>query len=637
MLTTPTIKYVAAPPGTGKTRAAIELMRKHVLGKYDRANVHYIFYVAPTVDLLRQTLHNLKAALPANQHSRLHLAFVTKFMSNQKVTISRVVQSVLDGTPLLGVTPAPFRPGSILFMTHEAFIRLRKHDTFTKTLVLFDEARKWSTMFERLVLTPEVEAAFNTMFTCTALQVGKSRYPDILRVTAKRIPPNQMVKRVLGTATQDEAKAFKRMHDLHEALSGIQDGDELMAPRLQSFAVRQGTGDRRSIIQIALPSEPFRGFYGVYILSADFMRSQMHYLLKEENCKVVDSTAHFMNEHSTGLSYGEALSIIHSRYQHLSIVPLTQDSRSLSKTQLISGILVPEEKTQAFLALLTELDLSTLALRRLAVTLSDPDANVILTDTQLQVKAFVEQHGLSVNPFHWYVTQATRVAIRWMKQHGRPRPGLLLVNKEQESYGVNPQVFDRLSHAKAEGRNDFQTCNVVAFLAAINPPPTLARLLNILLGHHGYDADEDHVVDKAIQCIGRGNIRNHESTAPMLAIVSSLGLANKVVARMEGSNVLTNGAAGVPEYRAWDGYAASRAKAAARREQQTAEERRAVESEYNKKRYSDPDALALKKLRAQRTYWRKTLAAATTKDKRVAASAKLAELDKDIDALETKR
>jgi hypothetical protein len=94
--------------------------------------------------------------------------------------------------------------------------------------------------------------------------------------------------------------------------------------------------------------------------------------------------------------------------------------------------------------------------------------------------------------------------------------------------------FVTLSVGSVEGRNDFQHLDCVSFFAAINPDPFVCQMLNAVLGETGYDAHEDYVVDKAIQSLGRAKTRNRDSHDPVMAIVSTRGLAERIAKRMQG-------------------------------------------------------------------------------------------------------
>lgn len=69
-----TVNYVSGVPGLGKTRAAIDFMRRHIEGGLAGKDVGYLFYVAPTVDLLNQTIKNLKALLDPALHYVVELS-----------------------------------------------------------------------------------------------------------------------------------------------------------------------------------------------------------------------------------------------------------------------------------------------------------------------------------------------------------------------------------------------------------------------------------------------------------------------------------------------------------------------------------------------------------------------------------
>jgi hypothetical protein len=73
---------------------------------------------------------------------------------------------------------------------------------------------------------------------------------------------------------------------------------------------------------------------------------------------------------------------------------------------------------------------------------------------------------------------------------------------------------------------------LVALLAGVNPEPVISRVLQAYLPE--YDPDEDYIIDKAVQTIGRGSIRSSNSTERMMAIVPTYELALRLVNRMSG-------------------------------------------------------------------------------------------------------
>ncbi|MDN3120642.1 DEAD/DEAH box helicase, partial [Enterococcus faecalis] len=123
-----TVNYVSGVPGLGKTRAAIDFMRRHIEGGLAGKDVGYLFYVAPTVDLLNQTIKNLKALLDPALHVMIRAEYsIEGEQYNKKLgTVDTRIRAVLNDNRVGGKGVLPFCEGSILFMTHSSFIKLRK-------------------------------------------------------------------------------------------------------------------------------------------------------------------------------------------------------------------------------------------------------------------------------------------------------------------------------------------------------------------------------------------------------------------------------------------------------------------------------------------------------------------------------
>lgn len=527
------VNYVSAPPGTGKTLAAIQYMKNHIQRGLDGKRVGYIFYVAPTVDLLKQTIENLKTSLPKEQHGMVRAVYSREHLYIKGQNTEEQVYDLLNGRVSEKFHGKPFTIGSILFVTHETFIRLRRHDKFEHTTVIFDESRKWADMVKKVPMDDESEELFNGLFTMTHLKVGKEVHRGINVLAAKQLADNQKAKLL---QSKSSAKSFVVLDDLHKHLQP-KEGEPI---RMRTYAMMEGSKrsngrDTRRMIQISLPSHPFVGFKSIYVLSADFKTSQMYHLMKMEGVLLNDVTRTFMDKYTKG-GYLKALDALHTRYSNVKIVPLLADKRVPAKTKLATGVILPSKNLVRFYKMMEKLNINTGELQSMVDSIRNPEASHIgLKEHHDKLLAWMNKNDVHLDILRWQLDSAQHIAKKWSDRYGRPRPGVLFVNKDYESYPIDRKVFEQLSIGRAEGRNDFMEANVVCFLAAVNPQPVLARLLNALLSNQGYDSDEDYVVDKAVQCIGRGNVRDHKCKSPMLAIVATRGLAYRLKDRMNGS------------------------------------------------------------------------------------------------------
>lgn len=578
-----TVNYVDAPPGTGKTRACIEMMRRHIVAGAGGKAVGYLFYVAPTVDLLRQTIRGLRKRVPAQYHTTHIRAVQGGELRRNKDRTEHQVYNILSGREFNSLEAVPFKHGSILFLTHATFLKLKKHKKFAHTTVVFDESRKWIERQNLKMDLPGVKNLFDALFDVRPLQA----YSGINELVAKAVSEN--VKSDL-ISTKASAREFTKLDILHTSLSEV-DGPV----RLKVYAVMSG----KTMIQVLLPSHPFVGFREVYILSAGFERSQMYHLFKSENCKLVSATRVFMNTYLKH-GYGEAINAIGERQSRLEIVPLLEDEGVPSKYQLMSGVIVPRANVLAMTAKKDELAIDTQSMRDVIAHLKDPLLNGgRLRDNHRKLLKEFKRLDVKHDILGWHIRAAERMARQWFAKRGQPHEGLLFVNKANEEVRHNKKLLSVVSIGKAEGNNGYAKSNLVVFLAAVNPEPEIVRILKTLLPD--YDPNEDYVIDKAIQCIGRGNIRNHNVNDRMLAIVSTKGMAEAIGKIMNYAPIIRYDITEhLGSYVTWSANLASAEKA--KEEKGSKEARRAQGNRNNQKNYrSNPLNRRLANLRAMRS------------------------------------
>lgn len=555
-MNTITVNYISAQPGTGKTRAAIELMKRHIKKGYSRYRVGYVFYVAPTVELLQQTIDNLEVAL---EYKDIYCEMIHKVVgdtsrrSGKQGDYTEVkVQKVLDGEAQGREEAVDFSHGSVLFITHVTFLKLQTHSKFKDTTVIFDESRKWAAMLDKIKMTPAIDELFNKLFVTAPLKVNGVTYDYIHHLYAKpEVSHNQTVKFI---KEHEQAEEYKPLRHLWNLLLPKKDSPS----RMQVFVLPQGKGSKKQIIQVTLPSNPFVGFKKVYVLSAAFKSSEMCHLMIMEGCAMIDDTDQFMSKYLGEKKYLLAKGIMFQRNACLNITPLTDHNKAPSKNKLDHGILIKKEFVIPFRNKMSELSLTAEDLYTI-IAIKRKILRGRLTPQQKELFQFIQEIGCQTDILKWQIEKSEKIAKIWMNKREYVGPGLIFVNSDRidSIKNVNEKVFKFMSTGLAEGRNEFQYANVICFLAAINPNPILARLLNALLKHQGYDSDEDFVVDKAIQCIGRGNIRSHkkeDKLKKMLAIVPSKWLAERIYARLnEAPTIRYSDISKLGDYVVWDG------------------------------------------------------------------------------------
>jgi len=620
-----TIKYVSAPPGTGKTNAAIQFMRQHILKGAHRKNPGFIFYVAPTTELLNQTLANLEKSLKNRKyHQYIQGAYGT--VATRDKQIRNIVHAILDGAEVSSLGSGAFPQGSVLFLTHATFIKLRKHPLFQKVTVIFDEARKWAELTDVIQMDPAVEEFFNSLFTLHPLDKG-----SVSQLVPKALPHKGMLRLL---KTKGTAKEFGKIEELYRDLTPSSDDPV----RMQVYGLMEGVGEKRRMVRVTIPSHPFVGFKDVFILSADFETSQMNHLLMKEQCILKDVTFDFLNKHTKG-GYLKALQSVERRYSQLTLVPLLNTSSMSSKYLLDGGLVLPSEHMLDFQARMNEYSISTRNLRDISEAIKRPNINRATMDaSHRHMLEYMLKIDCHLDVLKWQVSASHKVAKRWLKKHPEASsgvPGLMLVNKGYDTYKLDSELYQYLDIGRVEGQNGYRDRSVVTFLAAVNPNPILGKVLSWMLPN--YDAHEDFVVDKAIQSIGRGNIRDQKCDLPMLAIVSSRGLAMRILHRMKGyPQIDLSITEKLGNYIPWSTNEARSASAAG--EEYTPDSTDAEKTKQRMRRYlENPINVKLSTARSLRSRWKKRLGAAKQRGDKILIQLELDRLEGQIAKLTKQR
>ncbi len=523
------IHYVDAPPGTGKTQAVVEYMRRHIETSLDtEKRVGHIIYVAPTRELLDQTCENLESHVPQENHMRIFKAYSDSHKTRRSQSVPELVYSIMDSRKTTQLDLQPYGDGSVLFITHSTFLKLkRRHPTFARTTVFFDESRKWIEMGE-LDKDPGLDQLFRSLFKTKRI---KSLDPDadpISLLVPKKIAENRKLSKL---KSKNLATQFSALSGIHSDLSPLV--NEIVRKKVYMVSTA------KKLWTITLPHYPFKGFKRVFIMSADFEHSQMYHLFSAEtSVRLRPITREFMDRYLPG-GYSKALERIYERQRCLRILPLLKYEGMPSKYKL-GNFILPAPLVYSLKTDMDKYDISTDLLYTLMKAKNDPSfVRGQLKPHQMEFLNRIGRYNTKINAVQWLVSQADRILkTRWFTPKDKIRKAVLFTNlKDMGKVRYDENLFSPLSIGKAEGRNEFHEYSAVAFFPAVNPDPQESHVLRTLLPD--YNPDEDYIVDKAIQCIGRGNIRNHKADGKkMLAIVSTTHLADRLLQRMaQGAKV----------------------------------------------------------------------------------------------------
>lgn len=519
------IRYVSLPPGSGKTSGAIEFMRRNIVKSLTKSNlskIPYVLYVAPTIQLLTATKKRLMKKL-----SKVESKKVQFFHSDNDESIfgSKTVREKIHNYLLSN----DFQPGSVLFITHASFLNLSRYKKFSKTVVLFDEARKWVSNPVKLQLSDSnIDCYLNSLFTLE----------NTTLFSVKKMVPKKKVNQSLLTQNKKHKGEVRKLTDLYDKLKS-----QRKVTRIEAYAVWFG---QSTLIQLTVPSVPFRGFKIVYILSADFENSQMYHLLKRDksDIQLQDYSDEFVGRYVPNLA--RTMIRLNQRQRSLTLVPLLNlDMQPATKHRKL-GLIVTYEQVRKLSTLMDKFgipkDGTRFSIVRSCVSyLKSKNKNqlkpIIIDKPYFKSIVKYIKKNCEYDVESYWINSAKVLAKIWFNNHPKLHEdgdGLLLVNNKVErkfSLKGNPYL-DYIFWDQVEGNNEYRDRSLIGFLSSLNPSSPEFRMLNVVIPE--YDAELDHVVDKAVQVIGRGNIRKHKSKKPMLAIVPTLRLSERIKSRMKG-------------------------------------------------------------------------------------------------------
>lgn len=506
------VEYVSGQPGSGKTRAAIKMMVDHIVNRRPGA----IFYCAPIHKLLTQTLRHLETGVGDKKlmvakvtHIRSRAYHQTSFETPYDIGSRRAkVNEQLD------VLFQQDLDGRVVLLAHDGFMKIKTHHKLSEITMLFDESRHWVTIPKDVKLDEPTRILVKELFSIVPMRDDATGRPVKSRI--KLLEPNRVSGKRRGELLNSaNSKSFTAVVTLHR--DSLPD-DEGVRRTLTYCLVKSSASGIKSLVLVTLPHQAFAGYKRTIFLCANFEDSQLAHLMQRYHIKCVDITEKFMVKYLGRKEFDRAQGAITRRYRKVVLGYLIDSPDMPSSYLLESGCIVTkgseDEYTEMARAQKTGDDVDHKAVSRIVVA---PNAKY-------------------ENVYWWLEGQAAALARRWQSN---PRFGdrgcPLLFYNEAHAKKNHDKLFDYVNHADVIGLNDYKERNVVAFLAATNPTPDISAVLKMLLSGTDYDCDKDFTVTKAIQCIGRGNVRDQRSDEFMLAIVPTRGLAEKIQEQLGGA------------------------------------------------------------------------------------------------------
>lgn len=475
----------------------------------------YFMYVAPSSALLREVQNYLRRLVPSDKHSLIELI---DSKSGARRVVSRINDRLNGVTSKFG-TEGPAPVGTVLLITHAAFLLLKSIPQSSKIHLIFDEARKCITQHVGLSLTDEQRTKVFKWFNMSSVNA------TFYKATAKLDPD----------VVRDKIKKLKLRSDVTDRLLELVEATE--NPRLEVFLSKDTKADTFEVI---LPSILFDGFKSVTLMSAFFEDSQMYHLLKKRKVAMTDITEVSLQ------NYRYRTSKIKERYSKIDLVTLCPDVDTVLSKAKLSGMLVSlEHESKIFKALNAIGVYSVKDLIELRNKLKTPGFKPNSKVQRFKDAWTKNPNHLVLNPADWLVHAAAQSIQSWAKRNKLVHKPLVVLNAKQRDLFTPKLPQFHVETTNLHGLNEYQGHNVVAFLAAVNPSKKMVSFYNKYLP--GYDQAKDHVAEVCVQCVCRISIRDIKAKARALVIVPDNGIAtllshklsNRPVARADLSPSLS--------------------------------------------------------------------------------------------------
>ncbi len=565
------IHYINSVPGAGKTHAAIN-MAVETLHNGKHAN-YVLVYAAPTTDLLKQVQSDLRKRVK-NRRDMKNVFMIDSEASPLRV--ATMFNGLLNSYSDADLTIARISNGSVVLITHECLRRIPLDMPGKERVsLIFDEARQCMqssidmkapirvVSFVQSNYVLNHEALAGTAIARWSWIPGRRLDEDKVRTVWKETHPKPNRKDV------DNFMAF---------LETMKNDSQHVWVKLDS--------DKNSIqdfqVNVTLsPSRLFANFGKVLIMSAFFEYSQMHHMLRRQECDLTTvrglaRAARFsdgdrvtlINVTDDVIDKNRVERILKARLKCATLTYILEDE-SLSKYHINGGILTkytPRDEQILIQKRYNELYKLEPLHKKTAPSYQSflkTIRNRERFNAEIPTSAYDRRDLLlSLKPHVYSPVQYLSVAslylqtawLRAMKLDLEPL--LLCINThglrtdplelwERENLGpILKKAFVKLDNGNLnkkklkkykptiqvpvinQGRNEWMQYNTAAFMATVKLAPEQIRFLKNLLP--SYDPDLDRTVDQCIQFVFRSSLREATSEANCFLIVSDKKLAMQV-------------------------------------------------------------------------------------------------------------
>lgn len=468
--------YIDAMPGSGKTQYFVN----HAVKLLTQGGTHILVYVAPTAQLLVETLRRVRKVVGSELTdkillvaSEINLDSALKGLSHplikdQPVTALNYLFGLISEEQYKktrykrGFTHSlsgPVRAGQIVMTTHESFVRLNRLDLtdrdfylMQRMTVIFDEARgcvlspvvfhipkgEWQRLWQSIsvsTITSE-ERSYRKSEGLPEIKLEKGDKPYHLFEIKdmKKSSEIQEIFEVPGPSLLP-----KYIKDLRAMFNEYRHGRGsiyIMCNAQLSDLYNPRPNVEKIVVQIVMrPTSLFDNYKNVILTSAFFADSQMYHFLKKDGHTLkslldrpkLSPSLKAIKERSDKLK-ASAVNRLHvATLLHRERGPGTMNAyaQNLTTHLLQNGMVIPYSLRLEASGTLDK----NMTHEELLVNLADPKGRPVSTDKEIDLAL----RSYAVPPLWILLSEATKIFVKWSKKYLEPGSrALLALNAAQE-------------------------------------------------------------------------------------------------------------------------------------------------------------------------------------------------------------
>lgn len=513
----PVLNYLSVLPGAGKTHWAIN----KILSNTPESGF-ISFYVAPTINLLKEVNKKLESKLKGSGRS---IHFITSQDKVAFIKSSVRVQHELNAT----------LPGDVFLITHKMYENLSQfpYELKMQICLIFDEASEFDIQQKEITLDYTAGRFFKRHAKAYLFLKDPDSFDYSKVIKNETVHPTisseLFMKYRRMSLSSNHLEKYKSTYGLDSMYKIL----ELMNDKRYSvYALERKK--RFCFFSFLSPDFAFDSISEVYLMSAFFELSELYHILSR-NYVLIDRSSEINKKRAARIK---------ENYRNIHIIPLTNSEKLLSSNLLKHYLSFPElkdeelEKADTALEKITEsltnniqykkedirsprkYSYSANLMRVLDYTLNHEEKKRKSIDLVTLQEYRKEDYELR-NPIIKLSMMAKKVASRINNSVTINKKPLLIINNFSMEH-IKPwkieEDFEIIS-VKSHGLNTYSDRNFLAFLIALNPVPTTKSFYLEFIPN--YNAEKQRVAATALQALARLSVRKSRNSDPVYMVVYS--------------------------------------------------------------------------------------------------------------------